>query len=283
MALRNMAGMKSTTTGTGTLTLTTAINGFLTFANAGVVDGEIVRYTIRDGNNTEVGYGTYTSAGTTLARTVVENSTNSGSAITCTGNERVYLSASKNDYAIGWMAYAYMMGYVQTTTLGTSLTIAANGGTVLLPVHLPAPMLLQSVSVWNTDTATARTWGWDLYVHYANDGLSSQNTLTRIANSTADDSFTPSAASLRTVNAATLPTRLPPGLYWLAIQSRHATSSFDLGAIAPNAFAPNTAQTKTTTNPNGATLDAVAATWTKVTGVYCARLDGRVFGGTAAF
>jgi hypothetical protein len=38
----NIAFMKSATTGTGTLTLTTAVRGFLTFALAGVVNSERV-------------------------------------------------------------------------------------------------------------------------------------------------------------------------------------------------------------------------------------------------
>jgi hypothetical protein len=285
MAIRNIAGMNTATTGTGTLTLGTALNGFLSFAGAGVVDGEVVRYTIRNGTQTEVGYGTYTTSGTTLARTAVENSTNSGNKIDISASytTQVYITASKNDFAVGWMPFAYMPGYPITTAIGTSLAIAANGGTLAIPFQLTAPMLLESVSIWQTDTATERTWRWDLYVHYANDELASQNTLTRVANATAAQTFTPSAASKQTLAAATDPTRLAPGLYWLAIQCTHGTNALTIGAIADNDFANNTGQTKTTTNPNGATLDFVAATWTKVTDVYCARLNGQVFGGSGLF
>lgn len=283
MGLHNIAGMKSTTTGTGTLTLTTAVPGFNLFVDAGVVDGEVVRYSIRDGLNSEVGYGTYTASGTTLSRTAVESSTNGGSKISCSGNQFVFLTSTANDLAQGWLPYAYPIGYEPSGTIASPTTLAADGGSYAAPVYLPAPMLFQSVSVRNYDTATARTWAWDLYQHYANDGLSSQNTLTRVANSTADDSFTPSAASTRTVNAASVPVRLGPGLYWIVIQNRHASSSFGLAGITENAFSVNTGQTKTTTNPNGATLDFVAATWTKTTDVRCIRLNGRVFGQTAAF
>jgi hypothetical protein len=93
----NIAMMKSTTTGTGTLTLTTAVRGFLTFALAGVVNLERVTYTIRDGANTEVGAGTYTSSGTTLSRDTVLSSTNSGSAISCSGRQTVAITVAAED------------------------------------------------------------------------------------------------------------------------------------------------------------------------------------------
>lgn len=283
MTYHNLAGMKSTTTGTGTLTLTVACNGFNTFANAGVVTGETLKFTIIDGLHKETSYGVYTTSGLTLTRDTVESSTNGGSKIECTGNQRVYIVNPASDFAVGWQPYAYMIGFPQTTAIGTSLAIAANGGTLAVPVQLVAPMALESVSIWQTDTATDREWRWDLYLDAVNDALASSNTLTRKAAATAVQAFTPSAASKQTLAAATDPTRLSPGLYWLAIQCTHATNALTIGAIADNDFACNTGQTKTTSNPNGATLDFVAVTWTKVTDLYCVRLNGQVFGGSGLF
>ena len=283
MTYHNGAGMKSATTGTGTLTLTTAINGFNTFANAGVVTGEVVKFRAVEGLNWEVTWGTYTTAGLTLTRDTVESSTNGGSKIDFQGNVRVYIVEAASDFAAGWQPYAYMIGFPQTTAIGTSLAIAANGGTLAVPVQLVAPMALESVSIWQTNTATAREWRWDLYLDAVNDALSSSNTLTRKAAATAVQSFTPSAASKQTIAAATDPTKLSPGLYWLAIQCTHASNALTIGAIADNDFACNTGQTKTTVNPNGATLDMVAVTWTKVTDLYCVRLNGQVFGSASLF
>jgi hypothetical protein len=131
----------------------------------------------------------------------------------------------------------------------------------------------------------ARTWGWDIYAQYLNNGNSGENTLARVAASNGDQSFTPSAADNRTLAAASAPVYLGPGIYWLVIQSRHATSTLVLlGDAGANLFAAvNHVQTKTTTNPNGATLDFVAATWTKSVNTAPMRLNGRVFGATALF
>jgi len=95
--LYNLARVETTTTGSGTLTLGDAVVGCLTFANAGVQDGDVVSYSIVDGNNTESGHGTYASAGPTLARTTIYSSTNSGSVISLSGNAQVAITALAQD------------------------------------------------------------------------------------------------------------------------------------------------------------------------------------------
>ena len=88
--------MDTSTTGTGTITLGSAVSGYLTFADAGVSDGDVVSYSIEDGSNREVGTGTYTSSGTTLTRTVTD-STNAGSAINLSGSAEVYVNVRAED------------------------------------------------------------------------------------------------------------------------------------------------------------------------------------------
>lgn len=89
--LYNLARMTTATTGTGTITLGSAVSGYLTFALAGVANGDVVDYAIKDGANSEHGTGTYTSSGTTLTRTVTK-STNANAAISLSGSAEVFIS-----------------------------------------------------------------------------------------------------------------------------------------------------------------------------------------------
>lgn len=109
MKFANRAKMGTITTGTGTVTLTDSVIGFQSFNDAGVLDGEEVRYVIEDGENWEVGFGIYTASGTTLARNLDESST--GSLLNLSGNARVMLTASAEDFIsaseLADMAIAY--------------------------------------------------------------------------------------------------------------------------------------------------------------------------------
>ena len=99
LVLKDRIKETSSTTGTGTLTLGGAVDGFRSFADIG--DGNTTYYCIADGNNFEVGIGTYTASGTTLARTtVLQTSAGNTTKITCTGNQKVFVTqpASKAAY-----------------------------------------------------------------------------------------------------------------------------------------------------------------------------------------
>lgn len=101
--------MTTATTGTGTITLGVAVSGFLTFAQAGVADGDIVSYGIRDGANSEVGVGTYTASGTTLTRTVLR-STNSNNPISLSGSAQVAITILREDYLLTLPAQHFGLG-----------------------------------------------------------------------------------------------------------------------------------------------------------------------------
>lgn len=83
--------------GTGTITLGGAVIGYQTFAASGVNNGDLVSYVIESGSNWEIGSGTYTSSGTTLARTTIIASSNSGSAITATTDGTVFIAFLASD------------------------------------------------------------------------------------------------------------------------------------------------------------------------------------------
>ena len=89
----------STTSGTGTLTLAGAASGFQAFSVIG--NGNTTYYAVIDGTNWEVGLGTYTLSGTTLARTTVLASTNSNNAVNFSSDSKdvfVVYPASKSIY-----------------------------------------------------------------------------------------------------------------------------------------------------------------------------------------
>lgn len=71
----------TTSTGTGTITLAGAEEGYQSFAVVG--DGNTTYYCIAadTGTEWEVGIGTYTSSGTTLSRGTILSSSNGGSAV----------------------------------------------------------------------------------------------------------------------------------------------------------------------------------------------------------
>jgi len=70
----------TTTSGTGTYTLGGAVTGFETFT-ANLSDGDTTYYACTDNTDFEIGLGTFTTSGTTLARTTILASSNSGSAV----------------------------------------------------------------------------------------------------------------------------------------------------------------------------------------------------------
>ena len=97
----------TTTTGTGTVTLLGAVTGFQSFAAIG--NGNITYYTIagQTGSEWEVGIGTYTSSGTTLARKTVLSSSNSGSLVTFSaGTKDVFCTYPSSKSVTGSQGYA---------------------------------------------------------------------------------------------------------------------------------------------------------------------------------
>ena len=84
LTLNDRVKQVSTTTGTGTITLGITPSGFQSFTD-GLSDGDTTYYSIVNTESGvtewEVGLGTYTASGTTLARTTVFTSSNSGSLV----------------------------------------------------------------------------------------------------------------------------------------------------------------------------------------------------------
>jgi hypothetical protein len=79
LVLADRVQVTTSTTGTGTLTLGSAVTGFQDFAVIG--NGNTTYYTITNGAAWEVGIGTYTDSGTTLSRDTVLESSNAGAKV----------------------------------------------------------------------------------------------------------------------------------------------------------------------------------------------------------
>lgn len=88
--------VNTSTTGTGTITLGSAVAGFRTFADGGIANGDSVTYVIEDGNSYEIGTGTYTHSGTTLSRSLQSSST--GSLLNLSGSASVFITLSAQDF-----------------------------------------------------------------------------------------------------------------------------------------------------------------------------------------
>jgi Chaperone of endosialidase len=113
--------VKETTTspGTGTATLSGAVTGYQSFS-AGIGANNTTYYVIADasGPNWEVGYGTVGAGGTTLARTTVLASSNSGSLVNfSSGTQNVWC-----DYAAGKAVIQDANGVVTTPVLNVTST-----------------------------------------------------------------------------------------------------------------------------------------------------------------
>jgi len=140
--LFNRARMTTATTGTGTITLGSAVSKYQTFASAGVPNADVVSYAIEDGTAWETGRGTYTSAGTTLTRGLLQSST--GSLISLNGTAEVFIAGLAED--IVTIPQCGRLTYTNTTTLtfsphngdqikinGTIYQIPSAGVTITVP------------------------------------------------------------------------------------------------------------------------------------------------------
>ncbi len=107
----------TTTTGTGTYTLAGAVTGFESFATIG--NSNTTYYCCTDGTDFEVGIGTYTASGTTLARTTILQSSNSDAAVNWSAGTRSIFCTQPAEKAV-------FLDGSGDVTLGNDLSIGGN-------------------------------------------------------------------------------------------------------------------------------------------------------------
>jgi len=107
------------TIGTGSMVMGAAASGYRAFTV--LADGDTVRYCIEDGNAWEIGEGTWTTATSTLTRSLTRSST--GSLISLTGRAVVFVTQSAADLT------ASSSGAVGVDTLGAYFTALVGNAT----------------------------------------------------------------------------------------------------------------------------------------------------------
>jgi hypothetical protein len=118
LALYDRVRETSTIVGTGTATLLGAVPGYQSFSVVG--NANTTYYCIFNTGTTEweVGIGTYTSSGTTLSRTTILASSNSGSAVSFTaGTKDVFVT-----YPAGYTAFS-----TNNATQASGQVLTSNG------------------------------------------------------------------------------------------------------------------------------------------------------------
>jgi hypothetical protein len=141
LVLKDRIKETSTTTGTGTFTLAGASTGFQAFSVIG--NGNTTYYTIalQGGSEFEVGIGTYTLSGTTLSRTTILSSSNSGNAVNFSaGTKDVFC-----DYPAGKTAIQDASGSVQNLVFEATNGLFVNNMTVGANYSIPSGYSASSV------------------------------------------------------------------------------------------------------------------------------------------
>lgn len=171
----------TTTTGTGTLTLGGTKSGYQQFATVG--DGNTTYYTIvAENGDWESGIGTYTSSGTTLARTTVLASSNSNNLVNFAAGIKEVFSSQPAGRAVAVDTLA------TSTSLGTSNLLAPSQNAVKTYVDnkvegspfrnriINGDFLINQRNDTTAVTLTASGYNADRWVHDATQGskMSSQ-------------------------------------------------------------------------------------------------------------
>jgi hypothetical protein len=150
--LVNRAKMTTATIGTGTLALGSAVDGFQSFAAAGVGSGDTVRYVIEEGDAWEIGTGSYNAAGPSMTRSPTESS-GGGATISLTGEAIVFLTAAAEDLLTKVETTDPRLSDAREWTASTITQAEAETGTATTRRAFTAQRIRQAVLAWWADSA----------------------------------------------------------------------------------------------------------------------------------
>ncbi len=147
VTLVNRAKMTIVSTGTGPLTLGSAVNGYQSFVAAGVSTGDVVRYIIEDGDAWEIGLGTYSANTSSLSRSVSESS-NAGAPIALSGKAIVFLGLSAADINARVEITDPRLSDAREWSAGTITQAEAEAGTATTRRAFTAQRIHQAILGW---------------------------------------------------------------------------------------------------------------------------------------
>jgi len=169
LVLKDRVKETTTTTGTGTLTLAGAVAGFQSFSSIG--DGNTTFYSVvhQDAavGEWEVGVGTYTASGTTLARTTVLQSSNGGAAVNFSAGSKDVFVTYPSDKAVA-VSSSPNFATVSATSLNAG-TLTVGGENVATSSTVATLSATMATSISNHlplagGTLTGTVSGTDIYV-----------------------------------------------------------------------------------------------------------------------
>jgi len=165
LALFDRVQETTTTTGTGSVTLAGAVPGFQSFAVVG--NGNTCYYTIVDVSAWEVGIGTYSTSGPTLARTTILSNSNGNTSpitlvagvksvfLTYPAEKSVNLDASDNVSPLGTVSSGVWQGSTVGVAYGGTGVTASSGANSVVLRDSNQNIAVNRVNQSNTNTTAA--------------------------------------------------------------------------------------------------------------------------------
>jgi hypothetical protein len=156
LVLKDRVKETTTTTGTGAYTLAGAVAGFQSFSVIG--NGNATYYAATNGTDWEVGIGTYTASGTTLSRTTILESSNSGNAVNWgVGSKDIFCTYPSEKSSVTFPQGTITTNYTAAINEGVLTNTTSGAFTVTLPaspITGAVVVVADASGTWGTNNLT---------------------------------------------------------------------------------------------------------------------------------